>query len=104
VEAREAEGRDSREGAGDGEAGARLEEDVRAVHRLQGDCQACHGIAHAGGEVAHSGGATDLGVRAVVRIWGAVRSGEGVGCDRGWGCGRRELGLGLGRIAACYIQ
>jgi hypothetical protein len=24
--------------------------------------------------------------------------------DRGKGCGRRELGLGLGWIATCYVQ
>lgn len=42
VEAREAEGGDGGEGARDGEPGARLQEDVRAVHRLQGDREARH--------------------------------------------------------------
>lgn len=42
VEAGEAEGGDGGEGAGDGEPGAGLEEDVRAVHRLEGDREARH--------------------------------------------------------------
>jgi hypothetical protein len=42
VEAREAEGGEGGEGPGDGEPGARLEENVGAVHRLQGDGEASH--------------------------------------------------------------
>jgi hypothetical protein len=50
VEACEAEGGDGGEGAGDGEPGARLEEDVGAVHRLQRDREARHGAAAGGSE------------------------------------------------------
>lgn len=90
VEAREAEGGDGGEGAGDGEPGARLEEDVRAVHRLQGDREARHGAADAGGGVGAlrrgggsggEGSGADLGSSG---IW------EGVGCGAGRGVGRER--------------
>ena len=61
VEAREAEGGDGGEGAGDGEPGPGLEEDVRAVHRLQGDREARHGALDAGGGSGAEGSGADLG-------------------------------------------
>ena len=66
-----------------GEPGARLEEDVKAVHRLQGDHE--HAPRDAGGGVERSSTAADLGGR----IWEEeVGSGRGIGKARG--CVRRE--------------